>query len=206
MTSSWWAAAMRRCRAAVTARRGGRGVLLLEHAPKAMRGGNSRHTRNMRAMHTAPTSVLTERYLEDEYWDDLLRVTGGQTDEQLARMTIRATAGRLPFMERCGVHFQPSLDRHAQPVAHQRLLSRRRQGAGQRLLRHRRSASASRAVRYRGGGGSSRRRLGSQADRHQQGFPAETSRAKAVIAAVRRVPGEYRVAEAESGARPPRTF
>ncbi len=29
-------------------------------------------------MHTTPTSVLTERYLEDEYWDDLLRVTGGR--------------------------------------------------------------------------------------------------------------------------------
>ena len=107
--------------------------------PSAMRGGNSRHTRNLRAMHTAPTSVLTEAYLEDEYWDDLLRVTGGQTDEHLARLTIRATQDALPFMERCGVRFQPSPDRHAQPLAHQRLLPRRRQGAGERLLRHRRT-------------------------------------------------------------------
>jgi tricarballylate dehydrogenase len=53
--------------------------------------------------------VLTEAYLEDEFWDDLLRVTGGQTDENLARMTIRMTADALPFMERCGVRFQPSL-------------------------------------------------------------------------------------------------
>jgi tricarballylate dehydrogenase len=95
--------------AAVTAREAGASVLVLEHAPKAMRGGNSRHTRNLRAMHTAPTSVLTEQYLEDEYWDDLLRVTGGQTDEHLARLTIRATQDALPFMERCGVRFQPSL-------------------------------------------------------------------------------------------------
>ena len=95
--------------AAITAREAGATVLVLEHAPKPMRGGNSRHTRNLRAMHTAPTSVLTERYLEDEYWDDLLRVTGGQTDEHLARMTIRATQDALPFMERCGVRFQPSL-------------------------------------------------------------------------------------------------
>ncbi len=95
--------------AAVTAREAGATVLVLEHAPKAMRGGNSRHTRNLRAMHTAPTSVLTEAYLEDEYWDDLLRVTGGQTDEHLARLTIRATQDALPFMERCGVRFQPSL-------------------------------------------------------------------------------------------------
>ncbi len=95
--------------AAVTAREAGASVLLLEHAPRTMRGGNSRHTRNLRAMHSKPTSVLTEAYLEDEYWDDLLRVTGGDTDEKLARMTIRATADALPFMARCGVRFQPSL-------------------------------------------------------------------------------------------------
>ncbi|MGI4799611.1 MAG: FAD-dependent tricarballylate dehydrogenase TcuA [Janthinobacterium lividum] len=95
--------------AAVTAREAGASVLVLEHAPKAMRGGNSRHTRNLRAMHLRPTSVLTDAYEEDEYWDDLLRVTGGQTDEHLARLTIRATQDALPFMERCGVRFQPSL-------------------------------------------------------------------------------------------------
>ena len=95
--------------AAVTARQAGASVLLLEHAPRHFRGGNSRHTRNLRAMHAAPTSVLTEAYLEDEYWDDLLRVTGGQTDEGLARMTIRASQEALPFMEACGVRFQPSL-------------------------------------------------------------------------------------------------
>ena len=95
--------------AALEARLAGASVLVLEHAPKAMRGGNSRHTRNIRAMHAAPTSVLTESYLEDEYWDDLLRVTGGQTDEALARLTIRSTQEALPFMARCGVKFQPSL-------------------------------------------------------------------------------------------------
>jgi tricarballylate dehydrogenase len=95
--------------AAITAREAGASVLVLEHAPRAMRGGNSRHTRNLRAMHAAPTSVLTEAYLEDEYWDDLLRVTAGETDEGLARMTIRASAEALPFLERCGVRFQPSL-------------------------------------------------------------------------------------------------
>jgi tricarballylate dehydrogenase len=95
--------------AAVTAREAGASVLLLEHAPKHFRGGNSRHTRNFRGMHEAPTSVLTESYLEDEYWDDLLRVTGGTTDEGLARMTIRASAQVTPWMEACGVRFQPSL-------------------------------------------------------------------------------------------------
>ncbi len=95
--------------AAIMARQAGASVLLAEHAPRAFRGGNSRHTRNLRAMHTQPTEVLTDAYLEDEYWDDLLRVTGGNTDEGLARMTIRASSGVFGFMRDCGVRFQPSL-------------------------------------------------------------------------------------------------
>ena len=39
--------------AAITARQAGASVILLEGAPKAFRGGNSRHTRNLRAMHDA---------------------------------------------------------------------------------------------------------------------------------------------------------
>ncbi len=95
--------------AAITARRDGASVLVVEHAPPAMRGGNSRHTRNFRAMHKAPTDVLTDAYLEDEYWKDLLQVTGGATDEALARMTIRESEGAFAFMRGCGARFQPSL-------------------------------------------------------------------------------------------------
>jgi tricarballylate dehydrogenase len=95
--------------AAVTARQAGASVLVLESAPRAMRGGNSRHTRNLRAMHDKPNDVLTDAYQEDEYWDDLLRVTGGNTDEALARMTIRASSGVFGWMRQCGVRFQPSL-------------------------------------------------------------------------------------------------
>jgi tricarballylate dehydrogenase len=95
--------------AAITARQAGASVLLVESAPKAFRGGNSRHTRNLRAMHEQPNEVLTDAYKEDEYWDDLLRVTGGNTDEALARMTIRASSGVFGWMKNAGVRFQPSL-------------------------------------------------------------------------------------------------
>jgi len=95
--------------AAITAREAGAKVLLLEHAPRTMRGGNSRHTRNFRAMHEAPTEVLTDAYLEAEYWDDLNRVTGGATDETLARMTIRESGALMPWMQARGARFQPSL-------------------------------------------------------------------------------------------------
>ena len=40
--------------AALTARERRRRVLVLEAAPEFYRGGNSRHTRNMRYMHDAP--------------------------------------------------------------------------------------------------------------------------------------------------------
>ncbi|MBN8906482.1 MAG: FAD-dependent tricarballylate dehydrogenase TcuA, partial [Rhodospirillales bacterium] len=95
--------------AAITARQAGASVILLESAPRAFRGGNSRHTRNLRAMHDKPNDVLTDAYPEDEYWDDLLRVTGGNTDEALARMTIRASSGVFGWMQANGVRFQPSL-------------------------------------------------------------------------------------------------
>lgn len=95
--------------AAITARRAGASVIVAEHAPKPMRGGNSRHTRNVRALHPAPTRVLTDQYLEEEYWDDLNRVTGGRTDEHLARVCIRASQHAPDFLESCGVVFQPSL-------------------------------------------------------------------------------------------------
>ncbi len=95
--------------AALTARERGASVLLLEASPKGFRGGNSQHTRNLRCMHDRPADVLTGSYPEEEYWQDLLQVTGGQTDERLARMTIRHTATCRDWMKRHGVRFQPSL-------------------------------------------------------------------------------------------------
>ncbi len=95
--------------AAITAAEAGVQVLLLEGAPKPYRGGNSRHTRNFRCMHRGPLSVLTDSYEEDEYFDDLMRVTKGITDEPLARLAIRTSEECLPWMEAHGVRFQPSL-------------------------------------------------------------------------------------------------
>ena len=95
--------------AALMAREAGASVLVLEAAPKAWRGGNSGHTRNLRCMHDAPQDVLTEVYSEEEFWQDLLKVTGGQTNEALARLTIRESSHCRDWMRHHGVHFQPSL-------------------------------------------------------------------------------------------------
>jgi tricarballylate dehydrogenase len=95
--------------AALMAAEAGASVLLLEAAPREWRGGNSQHTRNLRCMHDAPQDVLIEAYPEEEYWQDLLKVTGGQTNEALARLAIRASAECRDWMRQHGVRFQPSL-------------------------------------------------------------------------------------------------
>ncbi|MEY2771385.1 MAG: Fumarate reductase flavoprotein subunit precursor [Pseudomonadota bacterium] len=95
--------------AALMAREAGASVRVLEAAPREWRGGNSMHTRNLRCMHDAPQDVLVEAYPEEEFWQDLLKVTGGQTDEALARLVIRHSATCRPWMRRHGVRFQPSL-------------------------------------------------------------------------------------------------
>ena len=95
--------------AAMTAREAGARVLLLESAPREFRGGNSRHTRNLRYLHDRGNDYLTGPYLEDEFWEDLLRVTGGKTNEALARLTIRESNNLGAWMEAHGCHFQPPL-------------------------------------------------------------------------------------------------
>jgi tricarballylate dehydrogenase len=95
--------------AALTAREFGASVTVLECAPVEFRGGNSRHTRNMRCMHEAPTDVLTDAYTEAEFIDDLQHVTEGNTTEALARLVICNSLQATEWMKRCGVRFQPSL-------------------------------------------------------------------------------------------------
>ncbi|MFC4625342.1 FAD-dependent tricarballylate dehydrogenase TcuA [Daeguia caeni] len=95
--------------AALMAREAGASVLLVEAAPKEWRGGNSQHTRNLRCMHDGPQDVLVDSYPEEEFWQDLLKVTGGQTNEHLARLVIRASSSCRDWMRKHGVRFQPPL-------------------------------------------------------------------------------------------------
>src|SRR5215471_3131605 len=95
--------------AAVTARRAGARVLVLESATKDFRGGNSRHTRDIRYMHRAATEFVTHSYGEKEFWQDLLDVTGGATDEHLARLTIRESETLADWMAVNGVRWQKPL-------------------------------------------------------------------------------------------------
>jgi tricarballylate dehydrogenase len=95
--------------AAISARRAGAEVLLLERAPERMRGGNTRHTRDIRIAHDAPLDAAPGAYAVDEFFEDLLRVTGGETDRALAEIALRESAGVPAWMEAQGVRWQPAL-------------------------------------------------------------------------------------------------
>ena len=95
--------------AAIAARRAGARVVVLERAPRHFRGGNSRHTRNFRCLHTTPGQYLTGTYTEDEFLSDLRSVNGGPIDESLARKAIQQSATCPEWMAREGVRFQAAL-------------------------------------------------------------------------------------------------
>ena len=93
--------------AAITARSAGAGVLLLERSQRWDRGGNSRHTRNIRCARDAGGPA--ERYTPDEMLDDLRGVTGEELDEDLARLAIERSREVPAWMEAQGIRWQPAL-------------------------------------------------------------------------------------------------
>ena len=95
--------------AAITAARKGARVLVIEGAPEFYRGGNTRHTRNLRCAHDVSAPTMTGPSGEDEFLDDLMRVTGGETDKALAALTIARSSELLGWMDGAGVRFQPPL-------------------------------------------------------------------------------------------------
>ncbi len=93
--------------AAVTAGEAGALVLLAEHALPDARGGDSRHCRTLRLSHEGGNEFLSGSYPELEFWEDLLQVTGGQTNEQLARLLIRQSKNLGDWLVRRGIRFAP---------------------------------------------------------------------------------------------------
>jgi tricarballylate dehydrogenase len=95
--------------AAITAARAGCRTIVIEGAPEFYRGGNTRHTRNLRCAHDGTAPTMTGPYDKAEFIDDLYRVTGGETDKMLAELAIARSSELLPWMDEQGVRFQPPL-------------------------------------------------------------------------------------------------
>jgi tricarballylate dehydrogenase len=94
---------------ALSARDAGVRVLMLERAPVVFRGGNSRHTRNVRCVHNAADEFNTGAYRFDELWKDLCGVGKGPSDEELAELTVRRSEHAPAWMAEHGVRWQRPL-------------------------------------------------------------------------------------------------
>jgi tricarballylate dehydrogenase len=84
-------------------------VLLLERAPEHMRGGNTRHTRNIRCAHAEADGFFSAPYSDEEFLDDLIGVTGGPANMELAKFTIRESRKLPQWMTEHGAKWQQPL-------------------------------------------------------------------------------------------------
>jgi tricarballylate dehydrogenase len=96
--------------AALSARRTGARVLVLERATEHMRGGNTRHTRNIRCSHVGADQFFSGPYGEEEYLQDLIGVTGGPANLDLAKLAIRESSKLPAWMSMHGVYWQQPLN------------------------------------------------------------------------------------------------
>ena len=84
-------------------------VLLLERAPEHMRGGNTRHTRNIRCSHSAADQFFSGPYSEQEHLEDWIGVTGGPANLDLAKLAVRESSKLPAWMSAHGVSWQQPL-------------------------------------------------------------------------------------------------
>jgi len=95
--------------AALAARHVAPRVLILERAPEYMRGGNSRHTRNIRCAHGSADEFFSAPYSEEEFLEDLIGVTGSPANLDLAKFVSRQSTKLPQWMSEHGVAWQQPL-------------------------------------------------------------------------------------------------
>src|SRR5688572_11206447 len=95
--------------AAMAAKHHAERVLILERAPQWIRGGNSRHTRDIRAAHDGCGIYTTGTHPVEELLDDLLRVGGGKASMDMARLVCQESKTLFQWMTDHGVRWQPAL-------------------------------------------------------------------------------------------------
>lgn len=93
--------------AAIEAAQAGAAVRLLEAAPYAWRGGNSRHSRNLRLAHDDETPWQPGRYTAAEFAAELRAAAGAASDTALTELLCSESAGLAAWLASHGVVFQP---------------------------------------------------------------------------------------------------
>jgi tricarballylate dehydrogenase len=95
--------------AAIAARRRGASVLVVERAPQAWRGGNSKYTRNVRVAHPDGDEVMPGEYSPEELLADLVKVTGPELDVDLATFVSERSLELPGWMSANGIRWQEPL-------------------------------------------------------------------------------------------------
>jgi tricarballylate dehydrogenase len=114
--------------AALSARENGARVLLLERSPEEERGGNSSYTEGLmrfcyqgsediRALSPDLTKEEMESdfgaYTEDNFFDDMARITHDRTDPDLCEILVRRSNETMHWLSRNGVKFYPQFGRQS---------------------------------------------------------------------------------------------
>src|SRR5437667_58367 len=115
--------------AAIAAREQGASVLVLEKAPEYFRGGNTYFTGGIiRCAYNGiedikklipdmspeeEASVDVGQYTEDQFYDDLMRVTNGLADPELAQLLVAESFPTLKWLQEHGVRFVLAFGRQA---------------------------------------------------------------------------------------------
>jgi tricarballylate dehydrogenase len=130
--------------AALEARHAGASVLVLERAPEHMRGGNTRHTRNIRCAHDTADEFCSGPYREEDYLQDLLR-QGTPANMDLANYTLHESKKLTQWMSAHGVTWQVQLS----GTLHQGHTNRWFLGGGKAMLNCYYQAAARMGVKFR---------------------------------------------------------
>ena len=115
--------------AALSAAEQGARVIMLERSPEDEAGGNSRFTAgSMRVVYDGVEDIkkfvpdLSETeiettdfgtYTQDQFFDDIFRVTQFRTDPDLAELLVTRSRDTVIWMREKGVHFVPIYGRQA---------------------------------------------------------------------------------------------
>jgi tricarballylate dehydrogenase len=118
--------------AALSAREQGARVLVLEKAPEAWRGGNGFFTAGgfrfafksfdeLRGLvgdmsDEEAASMEVDPYTEDDFYDDLMRVTEDCADPDLALLVVRQSQATVRWMKERGIRWIPMFGRQAYKV------------------------------------------------------------------------------------------
>lgn len=103
--------------AALAAREKGAKVCLYEAAPFFQRGGNTRHSRNLRIMHSKDNPYIPAEYQEDEFFKELEKASNAQFRPDLTRIFIKKSESIPEWLALHGLVFQTKNIPHSRKTA-----------------------------------------------------------------------------------------